>query len=154
MTDRDDIADTVAALAIYVDARRWDDLTALFTPDATTDYRSLGGDVRRQPRETLVAGWRGLLPGFTRTEHLIGTPLIAIDGRRATVLASVTAWHFVKDAGLADDKWVAGGRYEMILDKGDDAVWRIASLTLANAWQEGNSGLPKIAMARAAMAQK
>jgi hypothetical protein len=153
MSDRDDIANTVAALAINVDARNWDSLSALFTPEVTTDYRSLGGDVRTQPREKLIAGWRKLLPGFTRTEHLIGAPLIAISGDWAEVRASVTAWHTIEDADLAEARWVAGGRYEMKLEKSVEGTWRIASLTLANAWQEGNSGLPKIAVARAAAAQ-
>jgi SnoaL-like domain len=150
MSDRDDIANTVAALAIHVDARDWAALTALFTPEATTDYRSLGGDVRTQKREELVAGWRKMLPGFTRTEHLIGAPLIMISGNRAEIRASVTAWHTIEDAGLANGRWVAGGRYEMALEKGADRVWRIARLTLANAWQEGNSDLPGLARGRAA----
>ena len=150
MSDRDDIANTVAALAIHVDARDWGALTALFTPVATTDYRSLGGDVRTQTREALIAGWRKMLPGFTRTEHLIGTPLIAVSGVRAEIRASVTAWHTIEDAGLANGRWIAGGRYEMALEKGADGVWRIARLALANAWQEGNSDLPRLARERAA----
>lgn len=153
MSDRDDVANAVAALAIHVDARDWNALTDLFTPEATTDYRSLGGDVRRQKREELIAGWRKMLPGFTRTEHLIGAPLITLSGARAEVRASVTAWHTIEDEDLAVGRWVAGGRYGMVLEKGGDGRWRIASLTLANAWQEGNSDLPRLARGRAAAAQ-
>ena len=154
MTMRDDIANTIAALPFRVDTRDWHGLTALFTPHIVIDYTSLlGGEVRRTTRETQVASWRNLLLGFTATEHLIGTPLIAVTGEHAEAKASMIAWHFIADMGPAQDSWRVGGRYEIGLSRGNDDIWRISRLTLANGWQQGNLDLPKIAMDRVAAAK-
>ncbi len=151
MSEGFDVASTVGALAARVDARDWDGLLALFTPQVRVDYTSLfGGDAQVTEREALIGQWRGLLPGFTHTTHLIGVPAIEIDGDRASVCASVVAWHFVREPELADnDLWLVGGCYEMTMQRIDGA-WRIAELTLARAWSDGNLELPKLAAARAA----
>lgn len=155
MDGYDGIAGCVGALAVHVDARRWDELTALFAPTVTTDYTSLfGGEPQATTREDLVAGWRALLPGFTRTTHVVGTPHVVLAGDTARASASVVAWHFVKDPPLAGrDLWLVGGCYEILLERHQGA-WRIASLTLARAWQEGNRDLPRIAAERAAAAAR
>jgi hypothetical protein len=101
-------------------------------------------------REELVGGWRKLLPGFTRTCHIIGTPAITLRGETAQANACVVAWHFVKAPELAGrDCWLVCGCYEMSFAKIGGA-WRIAGLTLARAWAEGNLDLPRIAGERAA----
>jgi hypothetical protein len=150
MDDRIDVASVVGSLAVHVDARRWDELLALFAPHVRVDYVSLfGGEAQSVAREDLIGSWRKLLPGFTRTCHVIGAPVIAVSGETAEAAASVVAWHFVKEPDLAGrDCWLVGGYYEMSFTKIDGA-WRIASLTLARAWAEGNLDLPKIAGERA-----
>jgi hypothetical protein len=101
-------------------------------------------------REQLIANWRQLLPGFTRTTHVIGTPTIAVNGDTAHASASVVAWHFLKEPALEGrDLWLAGGTYEIDFVK-RDGVWRIAAMTLARAWAEGNLDLPRLAGERAA----
>src|SRR5712671_7093100 len=68
MGERSDIANIIGALAVHVDARRWNELLALFAPEVRIDYVSLfGGDAQSMKREELIGGWRKLLPGFTRT---------------------------------------------------------------------------------------
>jgi hypothetical protein len=135
---------------VHVDARRWYELRALFAPEVQVDYVSLfGGAAQSMAREDLIGMWRKLLPGFTRTCHLIGTPLIEFNGETAHASASVVAWHFVKSPEVAGrDHWVVGGCYEMSFRKIDGA-WHIAGLRLARAWAEGNLDLPKIAGERA-----
>lgn len=151
MDDRMDIAGVIGALALHVDGRRWNDLLALFAPQVHVDYTSLfGGDAQSIGREDLIGGWRKLLPGFTRTCHVIGTPNISLNGETAEAAASVVAWHFVKDPALAGrDSWQVGGSYEMSFRKIEGA-WRVTALTLAGAWAEGNLDLPRIAAERAA----
>jgi hypothetical protein len=151
MGERSDIAAIIGALAVHVDARQWSELLALFAPDVPVDYVSLfGGEAQSMKREELIAAWRKLLPGFTRTCHIIGTPAITLSGETAQVSASVVAWHFVKAPELAGrDYWLVGGCYEMSFKKIGEA-WRIAGLTLARAWAEGNPDLPRIAAERAA----
>jgi hypothetical protein len=154
MDDRSDIANVVGALAVHVDGLRWDDLLALFTAEVRVDYTSLfGGEAQWMTREALIEGWRNLLPGFTRTCHVIGVPVVTVDGDAAQAAASVVAWHFVKETEFAGrDQWLVGGSYEMTFRKLDDG-WRLASLTLAGAWAEGNLELPKIAGERVAQSR-
>jgi len=151
MDDRNDVANVVGSLAAYVDGLDWSELLALFAPQVRIDYVSLfGGEPQSMTREDLIGGWRKLLPGFTRTCHVIGVPVVAVSGEAAEAKASVVAWHFVKEQELIGrDYWLVGGCYEMNLKKIDGA-WRISSLTLARAWAEGNLDLPKIAGERAA----
>jgi hypothetical protein len=146
MDDRADVANLVGSLAVHVDARRWDELLALFAPQVRVDYVSLfGGEAQSMPREDLIGSWRKLLPGFTQTCHVIGAPVITVSGETAQAAASVVAWHFVKAPELAGrDCWLVGGCYEMAFRKIDGA-WHIAALTLARAWAEGNPDLPEIA---------
>jgi hypothetical protein len=150
MSDRCDIADRVGALAVHVDARHWDQILDLFAPQVHVDYTSLfGGEPQSLAREQLVDGWRRLLPGFTRTTHVIGHPTITVTGHRAHASASVVAWHFIKDPALnGNDLWLVGGCYDMAFEK-DEGRWRIATLTLARAWAEGNPDLPRLAGERA-----
>jgi hypothetical protein len=151
MDDRTDIANLVGALAVHVDARHWDQLEALFAEEVRIDYTSLfGGDVQSLPRTQLIGQWRQFLPGFTHTTHLIGTPCVTVDRDDAQVFAAVVGHHLIEDASLAGrDRWTVGGCYEMRLQR-RDGVWRVASLTLARAWAEGNRDLPRIAGERVA----
>ena len=151
MNERLDVASIAGALAVRVDAKDWDGLLALFAPHVRVDYTSLfGGDAAVTEREALIAQWRGLLPGFTSTTHIIGVPAILIAGETASVSASVVAWHFVREPELAgNDLWLVGGCYEMSMQR-IDGSWRITALTLARTWQQGNLELPKVAAARAA----
>ena len=144
------IASSIGALAVHVDARDWNALLSLFAPQVRVDYRSLfGGDAQVMQREALIAQWRALLPGFTHTTHVVGTPEISIGGDTASVSASVVAWHFIRETELAgNDLWLVGGCYQMTLQRIDGA-WCISVLTLARAWQQGNLELPKVAAARA-----
>lgn len=151
MDDRCDIADRIGALAVHVDTRHWDQILDLFAPQVDVDYTSLfGGEPQSLARDQLVDGWRRLLPGFTRTTHVIGYPTIAVNGPSAHASASVVAWHFIKDPALnGNDLWLVGGCYEMTFEKVRNR-WRITKLTLARAWAEGNPDLPRLAGERAA----
>ena len=155
MDERSEVLNIAAALAVNVDARRWEALLELFAPEVLTDYTSLfGGTPQRQPREKLVGGWAAFLPGFTRTQHMIGAALVEVEGDRASLAAPVVAWHFCKDpVPGGGDTWLVGGRYEMQMVRSADK-WRITHLTLAAAWAEGNLDLPRIAGERAAALER
>jgi hypothetical protein len=151
MDDRIEIANQIGALAVHVDGRRWDALLELFAPRVQADWTSLfGGEPQTLAREQLLTNWRQLLPGFTRTTHVIGTPTVAVNGDTAHASASVVAWHVLKDGALEGrDLWLAGGTYEIEFVKRDGA-WRITAMTLARAWADGNLELPRLAGERVA----
>jgi hypothetical protein len=112
-----------------LDARNWERLLELFAAEVHVDYTSLfGGEPQVLTRERLIAGWRELLCGFTRTTHVIGTPSVTVAGATAQVSASVVAWHFASTPERAGkDWWLAGGCYEMALSRVGDA-WRMRTL--------------------------
>src|SRR5258708_28377342 len=96
MGERSDIANVIGALAVHVDARRWSELLAVFAPEVRVDYVSLfGGEAQSMKREELVGGGRKLLPGFTRTCHIIGTPVITLSRAISPTSAGVGSWLFV-----------------------------------------------------------
>jgi hypothetical protein len=149
MDERNAIANLIGSLAVYVDARRWEDILLLLAPEVRVDYTSLfGGEAEVLAQEKLVGRWSGFVPGFTRTCHVIGAPVIDIDGETAQAAASVVAWHFLKEPELkGNDCWFVGGCYEMSFRKLDGG-WRMDGLTLARAWAEGNLDLPRIVSER------
>ena len=143
------IISQVGALAVAVDAQDWPRLLALFEAQVRVDYTSLfGGEAQTLTREDLIGGWRQLLPGFNRTCHVIGAPSVKTEAGRAQVSASVTAWHAIGDQAVeGGGVWTVHGCYEIDLaERG--GTWRIAALTLARAWAEGNPDLPRVARER------
>ena len=76
------IQQLLAAYAFAIDAKDYDALDAVFVPGATVDYRAAGGAAGTWP--TMKAWLKGALAPFPLTQHLIGLPLIRLDGDRAT----------------------------------------------------------------------
>lgn len=84
MTEVEDklaIGELIARYPRAVDEQRLDELDELFTPDATIDFSAFGG-----PTDT-PAGVKPFLQEslglFRRTQHMMGLPLISLDGDRA-----------------------------------------------------------------------
>jgi len=147
--ERLDVMSVVATFALAADTLRWNDLRAILAPEVVLDYTSLwGGEARRTPREDIIAGWRELLPGFTHTAHLIGAVRVVLTEGSAYSEAPVMASHAIQDESLAgNNRWAVGGRYEMQMER-HNGQWQISALTLADAWTEGNPGLPEAARQR------
>lgn len=84
MSDVEDklaIGELIARYPSVVDEQRFDELDDLFTPDATIDYSAFGG-----PTEDLAGTKKFLresLTLFRRTQHMMGLPLITLDGDSA-----------------------------------------------------------------------
>ncbi len=104
IADRLEIAQLLVRYVDAVDRKDWDALDAVFTPDATVDYSSTGGP-------DAVGAWPRMKPWlasslamFPRTQHLLGQPLIAVDGDRAHCRTA-----FTNPMGAPAD---ADGRYD------------------------------------------
>ncbi len=149
MDDTLEIVQVVMAFGIHADARRWDALEALFAPTVEADYTELtGGEPARTTPSHLVRGWKDFLPGFSGTQHLIGTPLVTLAGTSARAEAEVVATHVIRDESLdGRDTWTLGGRYEMRLRK-IDGRWKIEGVKLFAVWQSGNPALAREAIRR------
>ena len=81
LSDRQEITDLLTDYSYAVDFHRWDDLDAIFTPDATLDLTATGGTsgditaMKRWLADTLAI--------FTGHQHLVATSKIELDGDRA-----------------------------------------------------------------------
>jgi hypothetical protein len=148
MSDVVEVMQAVAAYGLHADAQRWTELVGLFAPIVRVDYAALqGGEPLVIPAEDLVESWTSFLPGFTGTSHLIGAPLVSINGDVAEAEAAFTASHIVVDPIAGERQWAVGGRYQFGLAR-HDGRWRIASVKLVPVWQSGDRKLPEVAAAR------
>jgi SnoaL-like protein len=150
MAMREEIRERVAVMLDAIDRLDWTAVRAAFASTVTVDYTSLfGGSVETLAADGLLERWRGLLPGFEATQHLIGPVIVTgTGGDTAVAETQVRGYHHVPGAG-GGASWMAAGRYRFAMRRGEDG-WRIAGLTLELAYQEGNRGLPAIAQSRVA----
>jgi hypothetical protein len=141
-------AAVVVGLLFAVDERDWDAVRSSLAASVATDYTSLwGGAPESVEAEELIRRWRGLLPGFDATQHLIG-PVLArqADQRRATCVTNVRAYHhLLADGGGAT--WMVAGRYVFALRREEDG-WKVEAVTLHLAYEEGDRALAEAAGAR------
>lgn len=81
ISDRLEIQQLITAYSNAIDARDFDRLDQVFTPDAYIDYRAMGGIDGRYPD---VKAWlRPALANFPRYCHLIANTEITFEGERA-----------------------------------------------------------------------
>ena len=67
--------------------------------------------------EDLIAGWKGIVPGFDTTWHELGAVEVTISGADATATAPVDARHWI------DGDWrVTRMELEMVHETGDRAL--------------------------------
>jgi len=138
----------VAAMGAFADARDWNSLVGLFSETVRVDYSSLfGGEAEELSADTLMARWRGLLPGFSRTQHTVGIPMLRLEGDVIVADAPFVAWHFI-DSSDTQRPWIVGGRYEWRLQVAHGNA-SIRALTLKSGWQDGDTSLVQLAALQA-----
>src|SRR5215510_3348934 len=82
ISDRFEIQQLLIDYSTAIDKRQFDDLNAVFTPDAYIDYRAAGGIDGRFPE---VKAWLAeVLPNFPAYSHMLGNFDIRISGDTAT----------------------------------------------------------------------
>ena len=82
MSDRLEIQDLLTKYCFAIDSREWDALDDVFTPDAIIDYTEVGG-ARGNLQETKAYLDRALAK-FTGFQHMIGLPMLTINGDNAS----------------------------------------------------------------------
>ncbi|HWT42308.1 MAG TPA: nuclear transport factor 2 family protein [Sphingopyxis sp.] len=127
------IQQLLAAYAFAIDAKNYDALDAVFVPGATVDYRAAGGAAGPWP--TMKAWLKGALSPFPLTQHLIGLPLIRLDGDRAS--ARTMLFNPMRLARPQDEElFFVGCSYvdDLIRTAGG---WRIAKRVETDFWAKG-----------------
>jgi hypothetical protein len=102
------VRDTVTRVTHEIDAKRWDELRALYADRVATDYTSLfGGKPVEQGGDELIAGWKGVLSRVT-THHQLGPISVSLAGGRATAVCQVRGFHHADGAPGGADWEVLG----------------------------------------------
>jgi hypothetical protein len=108
-----------------VDQKLWDEMTDVFTQDATVDYGTqvYGKPLKLAGRDEIVAFFRAKLGPDIITVHAAGQPEINVDGATAT-----GSWRFEDTVIAAEHRVVIVGAafYQDRYERGADGRWRIA----------------------------
>ena len=145
-----EIQHRIATMLNAIDLLDWSTVRTAFAPTVAVDYTSLfGGSAETLAVDTLLERFRGLLPGFDATQHLIG-PVMVTEHAGGTVTAEAQARGYHHVAGAEGGAvWMAAGRYRFPMER-RDGVWKIGGITFQLSYQDGNLGMPRIARARVA----
>lgn len=82
LSDRQEIDDLLVDYCYAIDFHQWDDLDAIFTPDANLDLTATGGEAGDF---AAMKQWLArTLELFTGHQHLVATSKIELQGDRAT----------------------------------------------------------------------
>lgn len=128
-----DIVEIQTLLADYVyaiDAKDFDALDAVFTPDARIDYSQAGGESGTYQK--IKPYLAKALAAFPVTQHLIGMPQIRLNGDRATATTMLfNPMLLRRESG--DDLFFVGLNYRDELVRTAEG-WRISSRVEADVW--------------------
>lgn len=138
------IEERVFKLFIAVDECDWDMVEECFDEFVETDYSSMNSKPAANVKaKELIAGWKTLLPGFTKTQHQIGNMIVKAKEHTASVFCYGTAAHYLESE--ENGVWRVGGSYDIDLEKVDND-WKITRIKLNYKYQEGNKKLPQLAI--------
>lgn len=129
-TDIIEIQQLLAAYVFAIDAKDYDALDHIFIPDAEIDYRATGGAAGSYAE---IKPWLAkALAHFSYTQHLIGLPLIRLDGNTATARTMLfNPMQLSRPAG--DHLFLLGCTYADELVR-TAAGWRIAKRVETDFW--------------------
>jgi ketosteroid isomerase-like protein len=136
LLDEREIRGIVLRYATALDSRDWALLRSCFVQDAVAEYEGLGRVDGYAAIEELC---RGALTPLTRSQHLIGNIMPAVDGEEATCTSYLQAQH-VRSATPGGDNYIIAGRYTDRLVRTPDG-WRIAERSLETWWTDGNQAV-------------
>lgn len=134
LTDRLEIHDLLTRYANAIDAKDFDRLDEVFTPDAFVDYTSAGGEKGDYP--TIKAWLASVLANFPTYQHLLTNSEVTFAPDRATATARTA---FYNPMGFANKEggytvMHMGGYYNDDLVR-SAAGWRIARRIEQEAWR-------------------
>lgn len=146
--DRNAIAEAVAGIGRYADLRDWNRVKSYLAVRVTTDYTSLfGGEVATSDRDSLIAQWQDLLPGFDATQHLITNIVVEGAGNDAVARSHVRASHWI-DARF----WTVGASYLHRLVRTPEG-WRVSAIAIRRLYEEGDRAVLTAAADRVSAAR-
>lgn len=135
----------VSSIPMAIDLADYDLAKAAFAPEIIIDYTSLwGGAPNTMTPAELMAGRRGIMPGFDATWHELGPVTVTIEGMTATATAFVDGRHWI-----GDEIWHPLGDYHWDLAQ-IDGDWRVTRMEFDMRREVGDRKLASKAMERVA----
>jgi hypothetical protein len=135
LSDRLEIEGVLTRYAWALDAREFDRLDDVFTPDAFVDYTSAGGV--KGPFPEVKAWLMSVMPHFPAYQHLVTNKDITIDGDTATSRAAFYNPMGQPTEGGGLSLFFVGGEYHDKLVRTPQG-WRINERIEKTVWMDGN----------------
>jgi 3-phenylpropionate/cinnamic acid dioxygenase small subunit len=133
LLDERSIIDVCVRYATAIDDRDWARLRSCFLPHAVGIYHS---DRTLQGAEEIVETIRTAVTPLSRTQHLVGTFVVDVQGEEASSSCYLHAQH-VREGVPGGEKYVIAGRYVDRFARSEDG-WRIRERRLDRWWTDGN----------------
>jgi 3-phenylpropionate/cinnamic acid dioxygenase small subunit len=130
--DRAEIVDVTLRYCRALDARDYDALDDVFTPEARADLME-----ELEGREAIKVRVRRALEPLDRTQHLVGNHQVEVNGDRATCSSYLQSQHVRREAE-GGPNFIVAGQYEDRLVRTQEG-WRIEFRRLLVWWTEGNA---------------
>jgi 3-phenylpropionate/cinnamic acid dioxygenase small subunit len=137
IADRFAIAEVLYRYSTALDTRDWALLHEVFTPDGV--YR-MGVRGEFTGPDAIAEKLQEVLGRLDATQHLIGNPMIVVEGDTARCSSYVRAQHYRTRHATGGNTLDMGGTYVDELVRTEDG-WRIAHRVLEITWREGNGGI-------------
>ena len=115
-----------------LDAKRFDDLHNVFTPDA---FAILGG-TECHGIGAIIKRISSALTRLDASHHLVGSHMVEVNGNQATHQCYLQAQHVLRGTE-GGDLWLVAGTYEDELVRTSEG-WRISQRILSRVWTDGN----------------
>jgi hypothetical protein len=126
VADRLAIQDLIARYAVLIDNRDFDALDALFTSDARIDFSTFNGPVGELA--AIKAFLISSMSLFAHSQHMMGLPLIEIDGDHASARTSCNNPMVSTKPDGTTAVWLIGLWYDDELVR-TDIGWRFSART-------------------------
>ncbi|WP_427004853.1 nuclear transport factor 2 family protein [Pseudarthrobacter sp. H2] len=134
LVDREQIRELVNAYCRAIDRVDLDALLDLYTSDGVDHHTGFDGPVTE-----FVPWLRGLMPGLTGTQHIIGTHLAEVHGDEAVAESSATAVHWAEPNDDPELNYISGVRYIDHLVR-TATGWRIRERWAVREWAITTAG--------------
>jgi hypothetical protein len=131
LADRNEITDLVSRLGLWLDEKRFDEATSIFTEDVAA--QTPGGTV--QGIALVAEQARRNHATVERTQHIITNVLIDLDGDHATVQANLLVT-FAYHADTPGPHFTLGERYRFEAIRTPQG-WRLSRLRITPVWTSG-----------------
>jgi hypothetical protein len=133
--DEQAIVDLTIAYTWALDTRHYDDLRAVFAPDATAFL----GAVHCDGVDAIIARVDRALTRLDASQHIVSNHQVHVDGDRATCRCYFQAQHLLRGTP-GGDTFIVAGTYEDAVARRPEG-WRIVDRTLTTVWEFGNSAV-------------